>query len=250
VSLAARGNGPAFAVSLALAAGAKAAYPRLGPDDLRFLTAPIQALVGLATGIDFAWESGYGYVSLADRLVIAKSCTGVNFLLAAFGLLAFTVIPAVAGARRKLLAVPALAVCAYGATVTVNAVRIALGVSLHDGGVAWGWLDAARVHRLAGILVYLAALVGVHAAARLSLRHASGAGPILAAPLAAYGVIAIAVPLANGALAANPRLFAEHCAWIALVAMLGWAVVLVPERVRTATRQDYRSFEQSNDADT
>ena len=40
------------------------------------------------------------------------------------------------------------------------------------------------------------------------------------APLAAYGAVTVAVPLANGALAARPWLFAEHCAWIAL-AVLG-----------------------------
>jgi exosortase K len=86
-----REDGPALAAAFLLAAGAKAAYSVAGPDELRFLTAPTQALVGALRGIDFTWEAGYGYVSLADRLVIAKSCTGVNFLLAVFGLLVFTV---------------------------------------------------------------------------------------------------------------------------------------------------------------
>lgn len=219
-----RANVPALAVSLALAAGVKAAYPRLGPEELRVLTTPIQAVVGLLTGIGFTWESGYGYVSFADRLVIAKSCTGVNFLLAAFGLLASTVIPAAGGARVKLALVPLLAACAYAATVVVNAVRIALGVALHDGGVAWGWLDAGRVHRLAGILVYLAALVSLHALGRAAVQGGAVA-PLLAAPFAAYATITVAVPLANGALAANPRLFVEHCLWIAAVGALGVAAV-------------------------
>ena len=234
-----RKDGPALAVSLALAAGAKAAYSRVGPDELRVLTAPTQALVGLMTGIDFSYEGGYGYVSFAHRLVIAKSCTGVNYLLAAFGLLAFTVIPAVAGARRKLAVVPVLAAGACAATVVVNAIRIALAVALHDGGFAWGWLDAARVHRLAGIVVYFGSLIALQSVARfvLARHHADGRiTPLPLAPLIAYGAIAIAVPLLNGALAARPRLFAEHTAWVVGVAVLLSALfVLVPEPVRKVT---------------
>ena len=159
-----RENGPPWPRAVLLAAGVKLAYSRAGPDDLRWMTGPTQALVGLVSGIDFTYETGYGYVSLAHRLVIAKSCTGVNYLLAVFGLLTFTLVPAVSRQRTKLLLVGALAGCAYGVTVVVNSVRIALAVALHEGGFAWGWLSAGRVHRLAGIVVYFVSLVGVHAA--------------------------------------------------------------------------------------
>jgi exosortase K len=242
-----RKDGPALAVSAALAAGAKAAYARVGPDELRVLTAPTQALVALMTGIDFTYEGGYGYVSFAHHLVIAKSCTGVNYLLAAFGLLVFTVVPAIAGTRRKLAFVPLLGVGACVSTVVVNAVRIALGVALHDGGFAWGWLDAARVHRLAGIVVYFGSLIVVQSVARHMLRRGQDSGwrGAIAAPLFCYGAVAVAVPLLNGALAARPALFAEHCAWVLGVATLLSAAMavrqyagiteLVPERVRKVT---------------
>ena len=188
------------------------------------MTGPTQALVGLATGIDFTYESGYGYVNFAHRLVIAKSCTGVNYLLAVFGLLAFTLVPAVSGRRRKLLLVGALAASAYGVTVVVNALRIALGVALHEGGFAWGWLSAGRVHRLAGIVLYFLSLVGVHVVGRHVVRLAEGdaraASPLLLAPLLSYGLVALALPLLNGALAARPQLVVEHCAWIVLVTLL------------------------------
>lgn len=224
-----------LAVSVLLAAGVKQAYADAGPDALRVMTAPTQAIVGALTGIDFAYESGYGYVSLDHRLVLSKSCTGVNYLLAVFGLLAFTVVPAVSGQGRKLLLVGALAGCAYGVTVVVNAVRIAAGVALHEGGYAWGWLSEGRVHRLAGIAVYFVSLLAVNAAGRHALRLAQGgagvASPIVIAPALAYALVAIAVPLANGALAARPWLFAEHCAWILLVT-LPMAAILGTRRRR------------------
>ena len=211
-----RENAAAFAVAAALAYALKAAFSRLGPDELRWITAPTQALVAAVTDLRFTYEPGYGYVDLGHRLVIAKSCTGVNYMLAAFGLIVAAVVPVVTGRARKLAAVAGAAAAAFAVTVVVNAIRIALGVALHDGGWEWGWLDAARVHRLAGIVVYLVSLVGLHAAARRAVAEGVAATPGLLVPLAAYAAITIGVPLANGAAAARPLAFAEHSAWIAL----------------------------------
>ena len=226
MSPAVRENAPAFAFSLALALAVKDAFSRLGPDELRWMTGPTQGLVALAAGLEFTYEAGYGYVDLAHRLVIAKSCTGVNYLLAVFGLLVATRVPDVAGRARKMAAVAGIAAAAYGVTIVVNAVRITVGLAVHDAGWEAGWLTPARVHRLAGIAVYLTSLLAVHAAASRLAGAAGGAGWL--APLAAYAAVTVAVPLANGALAARPWLFAEHCAWIAL-AVLG---VLVAARCR------------------
>jgi hypothetical protein len=182
----------------------------------------------------------------------------VNFLLAVFGLLTFTLVPATPGGRRKLLLVGALAASAYGVTVMVNALRIVLAVALHEGGLAWGWLSAERVHRLAGIVVYFVSLVGVHVVARHAAGQSHGgagaASPLLMAPLLSYGLVAVALPLANGALAANPLLFAEHCAWIVVVTAalsLPWVLRragghtgrLVSKRVRKVTITTSRGFD-------
>jgi exosortase K len=219
-----RENAVAFAVAAALAYALKAAFSRLGPDELRWITWPTQGLLAAVTDLRFTYEPGYGYVDLAHRLVIAKSCTGVNYLLAAFAMLVATVVPAVKGRVRKLAAVAAMLASAYAVTVAVNAARIAVGFALHDAGWESGWLDAARVHRLTGIAVYLLSLIVLHAAARhvLAGRGRAAAGPLVAAPLAAYAAITVLVPLANGAAAARPAAFAEHCAWIA-VALAGFA---------------------------
>jgi exosortase K len=236
LSCARRENVPALAVSLLLAAGAKLAYSRAGVDALVFLTAPTTLLVTGLTGVGFEYEAGYGYVSRDHMLVIAQACAGVNYLLAVFGLLCFTVVPQV-GPRLKLLAVFALAAPAYAVTVAVNALRISLGLALHEADVAWGWLDATRVHRLAGIVVYFLALVATYAVAGRVVDGGRDDGEAarswVRTPLAWYGLVALAVPLANGALLARPRLFLEHAAWVLGVALLLAYVVSRPRAIRT-----------------
>ena len=224
-----RENAPAFALSLALALATKAAFSRLGPDELRWMTWPMQALVGVAAGLDFTYEAGYGYVDLAHRLVIAKSCTGVNYLLAVFGLLVFTRVPRAAGHARKMAAVAGMAAAAYTVTIVVNATRIAVGLAVHEAGWEAGWLTPARVHRLAGIAVYLTSLLAVHAAAsRVESGAPGGAGWL--APLVAYAAVTVAIPLANGALLAHPSAFAEHSAWVALAVLVAGAMACVRRR--------------------
>jgi exosortase K len=228
--------------------GLKLAYSRLGADQFAWMTGPTQALVGYLAGIDFTYESGYGFVNFPRKLVIAKSCAGVNYLLAVFGMLSFTLIPRVAGLRRKVLAVCALAGFAYATTILVNSIRIALGIVLHDAGAHWGWLNPERIHRVAGIVVYFAALVAVHRLTRGALAGscAHDRDPILIvkAPLFWYGLIALVVPFLNGAFVVRPGLFAEHCAWVLLVALLLAAILgksVKSSRIRPACSSARRS---------
>jgi exosortase K len=213
VSARLRENGPALAAGLLLAAGLKIGYSRLGPDELLWMTGPTQRLVTLLTGIRFTYEAGYGYVNLSEMLVIAKSCAGVNYLLAVFGMLAFTLVQTGHGGRAKLLRVGVAAGCAYAVAVLTNAVRIAIGIGLHEWHVGSAWLTPERVHRLAGILVYVAALIGAQRMALCVLRV--GAAPsTLGMPILWYLLITVAVPVANGALRGKPAPFLEHATWV------------------------------------
>ncbi len=226
-----RENGPALCVAALLAVGLKLAYSRLGSDQFTWITGPTQALVSVLTGVDFTYEAGYGYVNLARSFVIAKSCAGVNYLLAVFGMLAFTLVPAVAGQRAKLVLLGSLTGLSYATAVVVNSLRIALGLALRDSGLALGGLTPERAHRILGIGVYFLALCGVHALARAAVASTVESvrkpASLLRAPMLWYGLVALAVPLANGALLDRPALFVEHCAFVLAVtlpvaAVLGW----------------------------
>ena len=166
-----------FAVAAAVCFLLKLHYSLATPSDLRWVLAPTTAGVSFLTGASFAFDPAHGYVSHELRYIIAPVCAGVNFAIIAYASLVI--------ATRRLV-VTALA--AYAMTVFANTLRIVIAIQLR--GESWGWLTAERLHVLVGIVVYLAVLLGVFALVR---RRWSWL------PLLPYALVALVVPLLNGA---------------------------------------------------
>ena len=126
-------------------------------DELWWILRPTARLAGVMTGTVFAMAPGEGYFSHERLFLIEKSCAGINFMIAAFGMVTFALVhratSAISGAR--VLAVSLLA--GYSAAVLVNAVRIAIAVQLAAHPIAT--LTPAEVHRLEGIIVYFGGLM-------------------------------------------------------------------------------------------
>jgi len=74
------------ACALLIAWGLKRHYADARADDLGWILSPTARLVGLVTGTEFAVSPGEGYVSHERLFLIEKSCAGINFMIAAFGL--------------------------------------------------------------------------------------------------------------------------------------------------------------------
>ena len=113
-----------------------------------------------------------GMTRARERLfLIEKSCAGVNFMLAAFGMLVFTLFHRVRTvvSGSSVLGVSLLA--GFAAAVVVNAVRIAMAMWLaaHPIGLS---ISSAALHRLEGILVYFGGLVLLYEAAQRLDRRA------------------------------------------------------------------------------
>ena len=168
----------AVTAQLAVAAAAsliawalKRHYSEARADDLLWILTPTAQLVGVITGSPFTLQPGEGYLSRERLFLIEKSCAGVNFMLAAFGMLVFTLfhrVRTVASAGR-VIGVSLLA--GFTAAVVVNAVRIAMAMWLvaHPIGLP---MSGASLHRLEGILVYFGALVLLYEAAQRLDRRA------------------------------------------------------------------------------
>jgi exosortase/archaeosortase family protein len=142
----------------------------------------------------------------------------VNFLIIAF--LAIYISRRLTGVRDGIRGLLIAAVIAYGATILTNGLRIILAAHLYQLGGA-GWLTPERLHRLAGVGIYLVALVV------LSRGLAPGRRSLIIA-LACYVGVAIGLPLLNGA--ARNRLFVEHALVVAAASLLVLAIAHVVRR--------------------
>ena len=70
-----------------MAWGLKRHYAGARADDLMWILSPTARLVGVATGQSFTMQPGEGYFSRDRLFLIEKSCAGINFMIAAFGML-------------------------------------------------------------------------------------------------------------------------------------------------------------------
>ncbi len=199
-------------VALAVVVAGKQYYRDASAADLRWILAPTAQLVSWVTGHAFVYEAGQGWINTGVMFVIAPACAGVNFALAAFLALVLGGLADAATwqtAARRLAAAAALA---YVATIAVNTVRIAIAVEMHR----------ADLHRIEGIVIYLAGLCGVFALARALDGRRPRALHWLAIPLATYILITLVMPAANGA--AHRAEFAVHAAAV-LAACVAVAVL-------------------------
>ena len=139
--------------------GMKSYYASARADDLRWILSPTSWLAGEMTGTAFVMTPGEGYFSPERLFLIEKSCAGINFMIAAFGMVTLTRVHRagswLSGAR--VLAGGLLA--SYAAAVVVNAVRIAIAMWLAAHAAAVSTLTPAEIHRVEGITVYFGGLM-------------------------------------------------------------------------------------------
>jgi exosortase K len=199
--------------------GLKRHYAVARPDDLLWILSPTAWLVGVATGATFTFQPGEGYLSRESLFLIEKSCAGINFMIAAFGMSVWALVhrPGSAITAAQVLGVSLLA--SYTAAVVVNTVRIAAAMWLAAHPAAWSGFGAADVHRFEGILVYFGGLVLLYEIIqRLDRRAELVERPWLrrtALPLASYYAVTLAIPLANGAGAGSS--FLKHALVVLVV---------------------------------
>ena len=155
-----------IAAAVLIAWGVKHHYSGAAVEDLRWILRPTAGLVSVVTGERFTWQAGEGYVSRNRLFLIEKSCAGINFMVAAFGMLviAFAHRARPGGMAFGILGGSLLA--GYSAAVMINAVRIAIAMWLAAHPGSFPALTPADVHRVEGIVVYFGGLMLLHEAAK------------------------------------------------------------------------------------
>lgn len=145
-------------LALGVMLGLKQFYTAAAVGQLDWILAPTARLTALLTSARPVWEAGVGYVDFGHGIIIAPACAGVNFMIISFGLAAFC-------GLLQLRRLPPLLVwliltlpAAYGLTLAVNSLRIAISMYLYKADIYGPLVTAQRVHRLAGVVLYLGAL--------------------------------------------------------------------------------------------
>src|SRR5262245_63456058 len=134
-------------------------YSGASADDLWWILNPTARLAGAVTGTTFAAAPGEGYLS-SDRLfLIEKSCAGINFMIAAFGMLTFALLHRADGSMPGAGVLALSLIASYVAALFVNATRIAIAMWLAGHPLAGSTITGAQIHRLEGIAVYFGGLV-------------------------------------------------------------------------------------------
>jgi exosortase K len=143
--------------AVVMAWGLKRHYAGARADDLAWILSPTARLVGVVTGQSFTMQPGEGYFSRDRLFLIEKSCAGVNFMIAALGMLMIALLHRVGSGLSAAGVLSVSLLASYSAAVLVNTVRIAVAMWLAVHPLSA--FSAADVHRAEGITVYFGGLV-------------------------------------------------------------------------------------------
>jgi exosortase K len=155
--------------------GLKRHYADAGADALWWILQPTAWLVGVVSGVTFTVAPGEGYVSHERMFLIEKSCAGVNFMIAAFGMVVVALLRRVRSFASGCSVLAVGLAAGYGAAVLVNTVRITVAMWLAAHPVPVSTFTPADVHRIEGIAVYFGGLVLLYELVRRVERGAPGA---------------------------------------------------------------------------
>jgi len=179
------------AVMLLAALTLKLSYSRAGVSELLWVLGPSCALAKLG-GVQLSYEAGAGFISHRSHMVVGVACAGVNFLVASWLALYFSLEPRYNSLRTKLLCVVGSLFAAYLASVTANGLRIMLAAHLYEWPVYAGGWTPARAHRVLGIVLYCTVLLVLCSVAERGASRRCGSSALLW-----YTGVVVALPLAN-----------------------------------------------------
>ena len=197
-----------------VAYGLKRHYADATTDALSWILTPTAHLVGLVTGVAFVAVPGEGYFSAERMFLIEKACAGVNFMIAAFAMVAFALLHRARTVRHGAAVIGVSLLASYAAAVVVNTVRIVIAMWLAAHPIGWLSLTPADIHRLEGITVYFGGLMLLYALVQRIDRGGAVFRYVL--PLGCYYLVTLGLPLANGAAQASDA-FLTHAVIVLLV---------------------------------
>jgi exosortase K len=208
-------------------------YSTAAADRLTWILAPTARMTAWLTGASLSWESGVGYADYARGIIIAPACAGINFMIMAFGLAAYCGLVQIRRLAPLLIWLALALALAFGLALAVNTLRIALSMRLYQADIYTTWITAQRVHRLAGVGLYLGLLglffKGLRPIISRYCKCFDGQGDQAETmlptwwPLGWYLLGAVGVPSANLVFRKPTAGYGEHCITVVLAGLALWS---------------------------
>lgn len=156
--------------------GMKYFYSNAECGNLVWILAPIAKWVELLSGIPFEYTPGAGYANHSLRLLIAPSCSGVQFMIITAAMLIFSFVHRVTTSphtdfsrssrfRKGFCWIVISIALSYLFTIFVNGLRIIMAIYLPVflGETVYNdFLTPDRLHTIIGITVYFTALLTIY----------------------------------------------------------------------------------------
>jgi exosortase K len=146
-------------ICLAIALGLKYQYSKSNSDSLGWILAPTAYLVEVTGDMRFEKETGTGYVDHASGIIIAPSCSGVNFMIIVFCLSAYKGIKKTGKTDQQFVWIIVSLTGSYIYTLIVNTCRINLSIYSIRTDFLQAWFSGETVHLIEGVLVYFIFLI-------------------------------------------------------------------------------------------
>jgi exosortase K len=141
----------------------KLAYRFADNDNLVFLLKPTDKIVGVLTGTHAVYFSDQGYYHDSLTILIEKSCSGFNFLLICFCMLAFLFLKYADNTIFRSISIPLALLIAYLLTIFVNAFRIFVSIVMQQQVNTFlpEW-PHATLHEIVGVVTSLSFLILIY----------------------------------------------------------------------------------------
>ena len=210
-------------LAIIIAFGLKHHYSQAPVDHLNWILAPTVELVEQLSGITFDQEAYTGFISKTHRIIIAKSCAGVNFLIIAFCMLIFSRVRLTKPVGAKILLFIKSIITAYFLTIIVNALRIILAIYLLSADIYGGWLTREMLHRIEGTAIYFIFLCFLYFVLVPSQSTKDGkptARRAIKTPLTWYLLMTLFIPLVRLSFQGNLSGFFQHSLVVIIVLMV------------------------------
>lgn len=214
-------NWPFYLTGFIAVLGLKCFYSQASVSELNWILAPSVWWVRTLSDISFLYEPYEGYVSHTYQLVIAPSCSGMQFLIITLATLIFSFVHRMDTKKKKLCWMAGSLLASYAMTILVNTMRIILSIYLplylEKKSLSGDFLTPERLHTLIGTFVYFTSLFLLYHLTGLVIHHPFDR---CLPPVFFYLTLVLGVPFLNRAYKNNQEQFTEYAMLIICVCLV------------------------------